>query len=233
MHYPKHIAIIPDGNRTRAKERGLPSVMWHIEWKKRTKELLDYIIEQTPIEVVTLWWLSTENALQRSADERAALYDIFKQAVEEIIPSLVKHKINFRRAWSPEWLPPELVELFRATQKTYVYDSPKWVVIAVNYGWRDEIIRGIQAWQASEEASQPLTAELLSPYLDFGGLPPVEMVVRTKGDDASRTSGFMSWWIGYAELYFTSIKFPDFTLSELDKALARFDDCAEKRNFGK
>ncbi len=54
MHYPRHIAIIPDGNRTWAKERGLMSVQGHIEGKKRTKELLDVIVE-TPIEIVTIW----------------------------------------------------------------------------------------------------------------------------------------------------------------------------------
>ncbi len=232
MHYPRHIAIIPDGNRTRATDRGLMSVQWHIEGKKRTKELLDFIIE-TPIEVVTIWWLSTENALQRSKDEKDALYMLFKQAVEELIPTLESKKINFKRAGSPDWLPTELVDLFRTTEKTYRYDSPKCIVIAVNYGGRDEIIRAVQAWQDDRECTEKLTQELLSSYMDFWPFPPVELVIRTKGDAASRISWFMSWWIGYAELFFTPIKFPDFDTVQLQKALEWFDEIAQKRNFGK
>jgi len=232
MHYPRHIAIIPDWNRTWATERGLMSVQGHIEGKKRTKELLDFII-QTPIEIVTIRWLSTENALQRSQDEKDALYMLFRQAVEEIIPTLEEQKINFKRAGSPEWLPTELVELFRTTEQTYKYDSQKCIVVAVNYWWRDEIIRAVQARQDGPRHDEHLTQELLSSYMDFWSFPPVELVIRTKGDEASRISGFMSWRIGYAELFFTPIKFPDFDVVQLQIVLEWFDGIAQKRNFGK
>ena len=76
-----------------------------------------------------------------------------------------------------------------------------------------------------------LTEEEFGKYLDLGDLPPVDLVIRTKADEARRLSGFMLWWIGYAELYFTDIKFPAFNLDELQKALTWFDSIAEKRNF--
>jgi undecaprenyl diphosphate synthase len=64
-------------------------------------------------------------------------------------------------------------------------------------------------------------------------VPPIELVIRTKGDQAQRTSGFMSWRIGYAELYFTAKKCPEFDIPEYEKALTRFDDIANLRNYGK
>ena len=80
---------------------------------------------------------------------------------------------------------------------------------------------------------ETLTEDVLSSYMDFADLPPIELVVRTKANEAKRLSGFMLWWIGYAELYFTDVKFPDFDTHELQKALQWFDSIAQKRNFGK
>ncbi len=105
----------------------------------------------------------------------------------------------------------------------------------MNYGGRDEILRGIQKLYASGDLNhkESLTEEDLGKYLDFAALPNVDLVIRTKGNMARRTSGFMARWIGYAELYFTDVTFPAFDEKEFDTALAWFDAVAEERNFGK
>jgi undecaprenyl diphosphate synthase len=69
--------------------------------------------------------------------------------------------------------------------------------------------------------------------LDLGNIPPIELVIRTKGDQAQRTSGFMSRRIGYAELYFTAKKCPEFEVPDYQEALTWFDKMANLRNYGK
>jgi len=68
--------------------------------------------------------------------------------------------------------------------------------------------------------------------MDFGAFPPLDMVIRTKGDVARRTSGFMAWWIGYAELFFSAMLYPDFDEHALQDAFSRYDSIADQRNFG-
>jgi undecaprenyl diphosphate synthase len=69
--------------------------------------------------------------------------------------------------------------------------------------------------------------------MDFGDLPPLDLVIRTKGDMAKRTSGFLSRWIGYAELFFSKLQFPTFRVEDMKEALQRFDSIINYRNFGK
>jgi undecaprenyl diphosphate synthase len=78
-----------------------------------------------------------------------------------------------------------------------------------------------------------ITENDITQSLDLGNIPPIELIIRTKWDQAQRTSGFMSWWIGYAELYFTAKKCPEFDIQEYQKALIRFDEIASLRNYWK
>jgi undecaprenyl diphosphate synthase len=129
-------------------------------------------------------------------------------------------------------LDPEFVTYLQDKQKKYSFESEKAVVFAINYGGRDEIIRGVKTF-LDEHSLDELNEETLSKSLDFGELPPLDLVIRTKGNLARRTSGLMSWWIGYAELYFTDKKYPEFTVEEYQKALEWFNQVVEYRNFGK
>lgn len=238
MHYPRHVAMIPDGNRTRAKDNGLDEIQGHLTGIDRSMELIQHIFTHTPIEVMTGRWLSTENVSTRDPEYVRTLCNFFKLKGDLLDDFLVQHRISFRRIGSPEGLPEDFVEyMVDKTQRFAFSDSSKTVVFAINYGWRDEIMRGITSLASSSsdlaEFQKNLTETTLSTAMDLGDLPAVELVIRTKGDKAHRTSWFMSWWIWYAELYFTPLKYPDFTIQEFDKAIAWFDAVAEYRNFGK
>lgn len=238
MHYPRHIAIIPDGNRTRAKEHWLDDIEWHLKGIDISTELSKYIFTQTPIEVMTGWWLSTENIANRSSEYIANLCQLFIVKGDLMNEFLQEHRINFRRIWSPVWLPWDFVEHMLNKQKIFSYeDSAKTIIFAINYGWRDEIMRGIRtlidrAWDI-QTLKTNLTDISLWSAMDLWSYPPIELVIRTKGNLAHRTSGFMSRWIGYAELYFTDTKYPDFDTSELKHALERYNQVYMYRNFGK
>jgi undecaprenyl diphosphate synthase len=238
MHYPRHVAMIPDGNRTRAKENWLEEIQGHLTGIDRSMDLIQYIFTKTPIEVMTGRWLSTENVSGRDPEYVRTLCNFFKLKGDLLNDFLKEHRINFRRIGSPDGLPEDFVEYMRDKSASFKFvDSSKTVVFAINYGWRDEIMRGIKALIANASDlwnfQKNLTESSLAAAMDLGDLPPVDLVIRTKGDKAHRTSWFMSRWIWYAELYFTAIKYPDFSVTEFDKALARFDEIAAFRNFGK
>jgi len=144
MHYPKHIAIIPDGNRTRAKNNWFEQIAGHVEWQKTSLALLKYIFEKTTIDVATVRWLSTENAKKRSQEELEYLYGIYKYAIDQLEDFLISMKISFRWIWNTIWLPNNIIELLKDTAKKHNYDSTKAFVLAINYWWRDEIVRWVK-----------------------------------------------------------------------------------------
>lgn len=232
MKYPRHLAIIADGNRTRAKEQWLTAMDGHFAGAKRTLEMLEYIFTTTPIKVVTWWFLSTENLKNRSPEEIAFIFSTLMLLGNDLDEFLLKNKINFVWVWNRNLIPENVLEFLDDKQKKFTFtDSDKTSVFALNYGGRDEIIRGIQS--LSPEEIWWLTEESFAKHMDFGNMEPLDMVIRTKWDKAHRTSWFMSRWIWYAELYFAKDYYPALTNEKLDEALKRFDAVAEDRNYGK
>lgn len=232
MDYPHHIAIIPDWNRTRAKEQGKWSMEGHLAGSKNAISLLEYVFSSTPISTVTIRFLSTENISWRSKTELDFLFSLYKIIWTDLDVLLEKYRINFRWAGSRTWLPDNFLNFLDTKTQNHIYsDSPNTIVFCANYGGRDEIIRGIRKLPPSEIAN--ITEDEFSKYLDFGSIEPVDLVIRTKGSIAQRTSGFLAWRIGYAELYFTPEYFPAFWPENLEKALLWYNSIAEWRNFGK
>ncbi len=233
MQYPEHIAIIPDGNRTWAKQKWLPSFQGHIKGKENANTLAQYLFEKTPIKVLTLRWLSTENLKERSQDELEHLFELFETVTEGLKDLMRKEQINLRRMGSAVWLPTKLVDFFRNQENEFTFASNRYLCLCINYWGRDEIIRGIEKRQGDGAPKDLLNEKDFWRYLDFWDLPVVDLVIRTKGEIAKRVSGFMSWRIGYAEIFFSELFFPDFTTEQLQQSLLRYDSVCQHRNFGK
>lgn len=232
MNYPRHIAIIPDGNRTRAKEKDLPSIIGHKMGFENAKKLIKYFFSQTPIEIATMRWASTENIQQRSPEELEYLYEIYQIITDDMVELHDNYGLGFKWIGAEEGLPSSLVDFFYKQQEKYPSKEGKYLILGVNYGGNDEILRAINKF-VDKNWSQKITSENLSPYMDLGTIPPIELVIRTKGKMAKRLSGFMTWWISYAELYFSDKYFPDFTIEELKQTLQWYDSIVNYRNFGK
>jgi undecaprenyl diphosphate synthase len=230
MEYPRHVALIPDGNRTRAKEHWLEQMEWHFAWFQRSIDLAIYIFENTPIEVFTLWGLSTENLKQRTEYELSYLFTLYEKITENLYEMMKKNQVNFRVVWDITKLPQHLQDFLIEKQQEFSFDSPKCFVLALNYGWQDEILRAINKLVESWEN---VTKENLEKYLDFYGLPTVDFVIRTKQKLAKRLSWFMLWRIGYAQLYFTDLYCPDFSIEEFNHALMWWNTTLSSQNFGK
>lgn len=231
MQYPKHVALIPDWNRTWAKERWKMGIEWHLEWLRRCEELSTYIFENTDVEVFTVWWLSTENLKNRTQDELNYLFGLYKKTSEDMKDVFRKNHVNFRVVWDMDKLPDELVEFFNEKMEEFKYlDSNKTFVMAINYWWQNEILRAIKKLC---DSWCEINQENLEKYMDFWWLPTVDLVIRTKQKLAKRLSWFMLWRIWYAQLYFTDVYCPDFTVDEFEKAIARWRDSLGSQNFGK
>jgi undecaprenyl diphosphate synthase len=233
MHYPTHVAVIPDGNRTRAKENDKSIQEAYLISYQRGVELVQYTFTQTDAKIFTLRWLSTENAQKRPAEEFDFLMAMYTLIDDDLDKILLDNKVNFKWIGNSDGITQD----FRAYLDSKVIkcqcDSDKYFIFAINYGGRDEIIRGIQKLATQWIDLHNIDEQTLSKSLELWDIPPVDLVIRTKGDQAQRTSGFMSRWIGYAELYFTPVKCPAFDIPAYKKALTRFDSIYTERNFGK
>jgi len=159
------------------------------------------------------------------------LFDLYKRITENLYDMMRENHVNFRFAGDKTQLPSHLVNFINEKESEFVFpDSPKTFVLAVNYGWQDEILRAIKKLNDSWEK---ITKENLEKYMDFGWLPTVDLVIRTKQKLAKRLSGFMLWWIGYAQLYFTDLYCPQFTVDEFNKAIERRNSSLDSQNFWK
>lgn len=232
MQHPKHIALIADGNRTRAKNQWMSSMDGHFAGAQNTIDILQYIFSHTNIDVVTWWFLSTENVKQRSQEELLFITSIYKKIGNDLDDFMQEHHINFRWFGNRDGLPEDFVQFLDQKRANFTFtDSPKTAVFTFNYWWRDEIIRWIKTLQWEDLAE--LTEEKFSHKLDFWSLPPLDMIIRTKWEKAHRTSWFMARWSWYAELYFAKDYYPDFKWPQLEEAIARYSSIVSERNFWK
>lgn len=233
MIYPKHVAIIPDWNRTRAKanNKTIPEA-YMISYEKWV-ELIRYTFTQTDIKIFTLWWLSTENASKRPKEEFDFLMNMYKLIDDDLDTILIDNHINFKRIWNPDWITSDFKEYLDAKTEKTKCNSDKYFIFGINYWWRDEIIRWIQNLNKNNFDFWHITEKDISKSLDLWETDPIELVIRTKWDQAHRTSWFMSRRIWYAELYFTASKCPEFWVEQYQEALNRFNSMADMRNYWK
>lgn len=217
----QHIAIIPDGNRTRASNQWLASHLGHEEWYLRTKEILEYAFDHfSSLQWISFWAMSTENMKKRSPKEQKLLFSLLERWLEELKPILEKHKINFMWLGDRETISKNLLEKLDALQKYCTYTTTKTLNLLFNYGGKRHITH------AAKKCLE-LGKECMDQYMSFGDLPPVDLIIRTKW--VKRSSGFLPWE-SYAERYFTDLMYPDFDTHQLDLAIQ--DWTSRQRNFG-
>lgn len=218
----RHVAIIMDGNGRWAKKRHMPRALGH----QRGVEAVRRVVKgarEFGLEALTLYAFSTEN-WRRPEDEVSDLMSLMKRFIvsdlEEIAQAGVKLKIigNYRA------FKPDVVEMIdRAIART-ADNTGTTLAVALNYGAHDEIARAATI-AASKGA---ITPETIAAELDTADLPPLDLLVRTSGEE--RLSNFLLWQAAYAEMYFTEVLWPDFTADHLKEAMDAF--VARERRYG-
>ncbi|PIN90708.1 di-trans,poly-cis-decaprenylcistransferase [Candidatus Pacearchaeota archaeon CG10_big_fil_rev_8_21_14_0_10_32_14] len=223
---PKHIAIIPDGNRRWARDKGREETFGHEKSAEydNLKSLFDEARSQG-IEYMTIWGFSTEN-WKRSQTEITIVFNLVTNFLENFEKDLHEFKIHFTHIGRKDRLPEKLSSLLsRLENETSSYDNFH-MQLGLDYGGRDELIRAIN--KAISEGKKISNEEEFKKYLDTKSIPDVDLIIRTSGE--KRLSGFLPYQSVYSELYFTDKHFPDFDRLELRKAIQDFSN--RKRRFG-
>ena len=229
-HLPRHIAIIMDGNGRWAKSRGLPRTAGHAVGAETFRTIATYCRE-LGIEYLTVYAFSTEN-WKRSADEVAAIMGLLQKYLLEAVRDMEKEKVRFVFFGDLAPLSDELRQLCRQVEHDSAGFEGCQVNICLNYGGRDEIVRGARAFArdclAGKADPERLTEGLFGGYLYSAGVPDPDLVIRPSGEE--RISNFLLWQSAYAEYYFTDVCWPDFDRGELRRAIAAYQ--GRSRRFG-
>ena len=226
----KHIAIIMDGNGRWAKKRGLPRTAGHSAGAEAFRRTANYC-RTLGVEYLTVYAFSTEN-WKRSEEEVAGIMKLLAKYLQEALRDMEKNHVRFRFFGDLSRLSPELRKLCMDAQERSSEYHEVQVNFCLNYGGRDEIIRGIKNFmqdvQAGKAQIDSLTEDLFSDYLDSAGVPDPELVIRPSGE--LRTSNFLPWQTVYSEFVFMNVLWPDFSPSDLDEAIAEYH--RRNRRFG-
>ncbi len=223
---PRHVVIIPDGNRRWAKSRGLPAIEGHRRGAQAVEDLV-WGCRASGVSVLTLWGFSTEN-WKRSGDEVEYLMDLFLDFLHRVESSLHSERVRFMHLGRKDRLPAALsAEIARLERETADYGD-YYLNLCLDYGGRDEIVRAVRRAMAAGVDADKLDEETLAEFLDTAGLPDPDLIIRTSGE--FRLSGILPFQSVYSELAFVPVHLPDMTRDILDSI---FEDYARrKRRFG-
>jgi undecaprenyl diphosphate synthase len=228
---PVHLAVIMDGNGRWAQQRMLRRIVGH----QRGVETVRMVVEQASmlgIKYLTLFAFSSENWL-RPVMEVRALMTLLKKYLRQETARMMRNNIRYNVIGNRSDLPDDVNRtLDEAINKTSG-NTGMVLTLALSYGGRQELsmaaarlAKDVVAGKLTPEA---INVDLFETYLDTGGLPDPDFLIRTSGE--MRISNFLLWQLAYTELYFTDINWPDFTINELQKALTDYQ--SRERRFGK
>lgn len=222
MSVPRHVAIILDGNGRWAKAKGLPRTAGHTAGAKNVEVVCEEAYNMG-IEYLTLYAFSTEN-WNRSKEEVTALMNLLNQYLKNCLKTAKKNNMRIRVIGDISRLDPSMQEKICLLEKESASYTGLNLTIAINYGSRDEIVRGIKRmYQDVEEHkldADAISEDTVSKYLDTADLPDPDLMIRTSGEE--RLSNYLMWQHAYSEFYFTKIPWPDFSKKDLMDAIRTY-----------
>ena len=222
--FPKHIAIIMDGNGRWAKRRFLPRSVGHKHGMERMIGLMERAFE-LGVEYITVYALSTEN-LKRPKEEIDGLFNLMRNHFKEYIGRVCARGARLRAIGDTSLLPEDLQEILRDSEAETAKYEGRGINVAVCYGARDEIVHAVNR---AIEKGEKVTEESFANLLYTEGIPDPDLIIRT-GKEV-RLSNFLLYQAAYSELYFSKKMFPEFSDRDLDKAIREFGK--RTRRFGK
>jgi undecaprenyl diphosphate synthase len=220
LKIPKHVAVIMDGNRRWARQKGLTPIAGHWEGAEVLTDVVRAASE-IGIETVTVYAFSTENWL-RSEQEVESLQNLFEVYLKSKKEAMLRDGIRLDTIGDLCRFPLSLQEAFEEVKRATDHCRKINLVLALNYGARDEIRRAmVKIFEKAEKMSpEELTEELISKHLDTSRWGDPELMIRTSGEH--RLSNFLLWQISYAEIYVTEKLWPDFSPKDLLEAIEDF-----------
>jgi undecaprenyl diphosphate synthase len=223
---PAHIGIIPDGNRRWAKDKGLPTLDGHTAGVEAFKQIC-YAALDRGITTVTFFAFSSEN-WQRTPTEVKYLMGLFVSTLTSEANEIHKRGARVRILGSRQGLGKRLLSAIDRLETLTAANADGTLAICLNYGGEQELADAAADLIRSGVQADEVTPELLAQHLYAPELPPLDLMIRTSGEQ--RLSGFMLYRAAYAEFYFVEKHWPDFSPADLNIALE--DYAKRKRRFG-
>jgi len=227
---PQHIAVIMDGNGRWAKKQGRERLLGHSFGVDSVRAALTGA-KNIGVKFITMYAFSTEN-WNRPQDEVEGLMDLLVKTIAGEVDELNAQDVRLLSIGNVQGLPEDCQQELRNAVESTKNNKTINLVIALNYSSRWEIADAIKRiandQQTGKIATDDITDELISSYLNTAGIPDPELVIRTSGEQ--RLSNFLLWQAAYSEFYFTPVLWPDFREDDLYKAVIDYQN--RERRFG-
>ena len=227
---PTHIAIIMDGNRRWAKNKGLPVSLGHKEGAKTLEKIVRHA-KNIGIKYITVYAFSTEN-WKRSEEEVSTLMNLILNYLESYSKRANSENIKVNILGSRQGLSEKMVDLIDKCMERTKNNTGITFNIALNYGGRDEIVKAVkniaQKVKENEINIEDITEQTISDNLYTQNQPDPDLLIRTSGE--IRLSNFLPWQLVYTEFVFVEKNWPDFNEKDLDEAIEIYQK--RNRKFG-
>jgi undecaprenyl diphosphate synthase len=223
---PTHIAFIMDGNGRWATRQGKTRLEGHKAGVESLQKLMEHLV-QLKVPYASIYAFSTEN-WNRPENEVTGIFYLTELFFTQQLQRIKEHNIRLRFVGDHSEgsrLSPKIRKIIANAAAETAGNTGTTIIIALNYGGHDELIRAARKLQ---QAGTEITPQALEGALDTAGIPAPDLLIRTSGEQ--RLSGFMPWQSAYTELYFTDVMWPDFNPTHLQAALASFTQ--RQRRFG-
>ena len=222
-----HLAIIMDGNRRWAKERGLPTFDGHKAGYENLKQVGEWCLKRN-IAMLTVFAFSTEN-WKRTKEEVGYLMGLLESALKDELEFFIQKGIRLKIIGRLHELRPSLQEAIQHAMEATLQFEGHTLVMCLNYGGRPEIIDAVKQIVASGVSADDIDEAAIQNAMYLPEMPDPDLIIRTSGEE--RLSGFLLWQSAYSELHWTRCHWPDFSEKELDEALESYAN--RQRRYGK
>lgn len=223
---PKHLGLILDGNRRWAREHNVPIYEGHKAGYRNMEKILQAALDRG-VECVSVYAFSTEN-WNRSADEVKQLMKLFLWIFKHEIGNLKRHGVRVHVLGNKLRMGKALLKAVHQAQEETKDNKRGTLLFCLDYGGQQEIVDTVKQLISDGVPASDITAERISERLRQSGVPPVDLIIRTSGEQ--RLSNFMLWEAAYSEFMFTPTKWPDFSVEELHSMLDAY--AQRHRRFG-
>jgi undecaprenyl diphosphate synthase len=228
---PQHVAIIMDGNRRWAQERDMPSAFGHWRGAKALTEIVKAATD-LGIKILTVYAFSTENWLRQKA-EVSYLMQLFENYLLEQKETMIQEGIKLDAIGDLSLLPDRLIKVFQDVKQATSAGKNIELILALSYGGRNEILRGIRAviddYDRGLIDKQTLDEATFSQYLDTAKWPDPDLLIRTSGEN--RLSNFLLWQLCYTEVIISDVLWPDFLYKNLEDAVNEYRSRKRRKGF--
>lgn len=231
LKIPNHVAIILDGNGRWAKKRMMPRNYGHIQGAKTVEQICEDA-DGLGIKYLTVYAFSTEN-WNRPDEEVALLMKLLRNYLKDCVKRANTNNMRVRVIGERSRLSEDILNKIEELEESTKNNTGLNFTIALNYGSRDEILRGVQKIAQDVKDGKlnvaDISEDMISNHLDTAGIPDPDLLIRTSGEE--RLSNYLLWQLAYTEFYFTDVLWPDFDRDELIEAIKKYSK--RERRFGK